>query len=387
MKILFVAMADQIHTVRWIRQLEGTDWECHLFPTEHGRRLNPELGNVTVHSLFPSPNPPADVRETAFLQWHFGAGRTFIDSRLARRGIDDAWRLARVIRRIKPDVVHSLGIHVGGFLAHEARDRLGTRLPRWLVSNQGLDIHYWGRFPEYAGRIRQVLATCDEYLCECRRDLALARECGFKGREWPILPQAGGLDLELMKTLRAKEPPSRRRLILVKGYQHFYGRALVALKAIELCAPALAGYRAVVFGASGTDVELAAREVSRRTGIPIELMPRSPHRRLLELQAQARVSLSLSITDGACTTFLEAIAAGAFPVQSNTGCSGEWVTPGEGALFVDPDDPHDAATALRRAVTDDALVDRAAALNWPAVVSGLDRDKIRSVVLDHYRAS
>jgi glycosyltransferase involved in cell wall biosynthesis len=387
MKILFVGQADSSHTVRWIRQLEGTGWDCHLFPAEHFRSINPELRNVTVHSLFQTRPLPPTVRESALIPWPLNVGRTFGEGLLRSAGIDDARRLARVIRRLKPDVVHSLCVHIGGFPTHEARELVGTPFPRWLVSNLGLDVYYFRHLEEYADRIRQVLSSCDEYLCECRRDVALAREFGFKGKTWPVLPQAGGLDLALMAELRACQPPSQRRLILVKGYQHFYGRALVALKAIELSATALAGYRVALFGVSGTDVEFTARMTAMRAGVPIEIVPRSPNRRILELQSQARICVSLSVADAACTTFLEAMAAGAFPVQSNTGCSAEWATHGEGALFVDPDDPHDVAAALRRAVTEDALVDRARELNWAVVVARLDQDKIRSIVLEHYGAS
>ncbi|MGH8131322.1 MAG: glycosyltransferase [Steroidobacteraceae bacterium] len=386
MKILFVGQADSSHTVRWIRQLEGTGWDCHLFPAEHFRNINPELRNVMVHSLFRTPSLPPTVRESAFIPWSANVGRTFTERLLVRAGVDDARRLARVIRRVKPDVVHSLCVHIGGFPTRAAREIVGTPFPRWLVSNLGLDVYYFRHFEEYAGRIRAVLSSCDEYLCECHRDVPLAREFGFKGKDWPVLPQAGGLDLARMTELRRRRAPSERRLILVKGYQHFYGRALVALKAVELCATDLAGYRVALFGVSGADVEFTARVVSTRTGVPIEIIPRSPHDRILELQSHARVCISLSVADAACTTFLEAMAAGAFPVQSNTGCSAEWAAHGEGALFVDPDDPHDVATALRRAVTDHALVDRAAEVNWGPVVAGLDQEKIRAVVLERYRA-
>jgi glycosyltransferase involved in cell wall biosynthesis len=386
MKILFVGQADSYHTVRWIQQLEGTGWECHLFPAEHFRSLNPALRNVTVHSLFRTRPLPPTVSESAFIPWSVNVGKTFAERVLVQAGIDDARRLARIIRRVKPDIVHSLCVHIGGFPTFAAREILGPPFPRWLVSNLGLDVYYFRHLEEYAGRIRQVLSSCDEYLCECRRDLSLASEFGFKGKSWPVLPQAGGLDLALMQDLRRRRRPSERRLILVKGYQHFYGRALVALKAIELCAQSLSGYRVALFGVSGTDVEFTARIVAQRTGLPIEIVPRSPHRRMLELQSEARVSLSLSVADAACTTFLEAMAAGAFPVQSNTGCSAEWADDGVGALFVDPDDPQAVAAALRRAVTEDALVDRAADLNWGPVAAGLDQDKIRTTVLEHYGA-
>ena len=33
MRILFVAMADSVHTARWISQIDDQGWDIHLYPS------------------------------------------------------------------------------------------------------------------------------------------------------------------------------------------------------------------------------------------------------------------------------------------------------------------------------------------------------------------
>ena len=40
-------------------------------------------------------------------------------------------------------------------------------------------------------------------------------------------------DIDQYQTLRQEGPVSQRRTIVIKGYQHWAGRALVALKAVD----------------------------------------------------------------------------------------------------------------------------------------------------------
>ena len=69
------------------------------------------------------------------------------------------------------------------------------------------------------------------------------------------------------------------------------------------------------------------------------------------------------MSDGISTSFLEAMVMGSFPVQSWTSCAGEWIVDGKSGILVPPDDPAPVAAALRRALTDDRLVDAAAERN------------------------
>jgi glycosyltransferase involved in cell wall biosynthesis len=289
-----------------------------------------------------------------------------------------------VIRRIKPEIIHSLEIQHAGYLTLDARNQLGGALPAWIVTNWGSDIYLFGRLAGHVEKIRAVLSACDYYSCECRRDVELARSFGFKGEVLPVLPNSGGYRLDRMRLLRQNGPTSARRLIVLKGYQGWSGRALVGLRAIELCADALKGYRIAVYLA-GPDVALAAELLAQSTGIPIEIVPECSHEAMLRLHGRARVSIGLSISDAISTSLLEAMVMGSFPVQSNTSCAGEWVQDGKTGFIVPPEDPGLIADAIRRAVTDDALVDQAAEVNAGLAAERLNYSMIQSRVVAMYR--
>jgi glycosyltransferase involved in cell wall biosynthesis len=330
-RILFVAMTHSIHTARWIRQLCGRGWELHLFPVERAR-LHPELPDVTVH----------DAPEG--------------------QEADAAGRLAATLRRLRPDVVHSLELLKAGHLVWEASARLGTARPPWIATNWGSEIALLGRLPQYAPALRDVLEGCDYYACECERDVALARAHGLRGEVLPVLPVAGGFDLVALMAAREPGPPSRRRLVLLKGYQGWAGRALVGLRGLERAADYLSGYRVVIHSADA-DVGLAAQLASQETGVPFDIAGERPHLEMLGLHGRARVSIGLSLSDGISTSLLEAMIMGSFPIQSRSSCAQEWMADGVNALFVHPNDPDEVAAAVRRALSDDALVDRADELN------------------------
>jgi glycosyltransferase involved in cell wall biosynthesis len=393
MRILFVAMANSIHTVRWISQLNGQGWDIHLFPVED-RGIHPDLRHLTVHdAMYGRPaglDPSVRVVDDywPFLKngWPLPRGKSRA-RRLLRRWVpswkDRAWRLAQTIRKLQPDIVHSLEFQHAGYLTLDAREHLGGRFPTWIATNWGSDIYLFGRLSEHVEKIRAVLSACDYYACECHRDVELARAFGFEGEVLPILPNTGGFDIERMRQFRQPGPTSARCLIVLKGYQGWAGRALVGLRAIELSADVLKGYRVAVYLA-GRDVRIAAQLVSQSTGILIELVPYSPHEDILRLHGQARISIGLSISDAVSTSLLETMAMGSFPIQSNTSCADEWIRDGETGLLVHPEDPEAIAAAIRRAVTDDALVDRAADINARVAAERLDQSVIQPQVIAMY---
>jgi glycosyltransferase involved in cell wall biosynthesis len=95
--------------------------------------------------------------------------------------------------------------------------------------------------------------------------------------------------------------------------------------------------------------------------------------------------MGLSMSDAISTSFLEAIVMGAFPIQSCTSCANEWVTSGETAFLVPPEDPQVIADALRRALVDDHLVDKAAEMNNKMLRERLDYKKVKDVVISTYQ--
>jgi glycosyltransferase involved in cell wall biosynthesis len=58
------------------------------------------------------------------------------------------------------------------------------------------------------------------------------------------------------------------------------------------------------------------------------------HNELLRIFRSARIYIGLSRSDGISTSFLEALTAGTYPIQSDTSCAQEWVTKGATASIV-----------------------------------------------------
>jgi len=385
LRILFVAMAQSIHTARWLNQLNGQRWDVHLFPSMDVSEVHPDLRNVTVYRTFYGRQRHRDKSVRLRGIPVISEDISFV----GRRALERKWpycrklQLKKIIQRLHPDIIHSMELQAAGYLTLEVKKRYQGRFPPWIVTNWGSDIYLFGRLPQHTDKIKEILTTCDYYSCECQRDVQLAKQMGLRGEVLPVLPNAGGYDLVRMAQFRQPGPASARRLILLKGYTGWAGRALVGLRAIALCADNLKGYSVRVYLAD-EDVKIAAELVSQTTGIPIEVIPYCPHEDMLRLFGRARVSIGLSISDAISTTLLEAMVMGSFPIQSCTSCADEWIVDGESGLIVPPEDPEPIAAAIRRAVSDDALVDRAAELNSKIAQERLDQAIIRPQVIAMY---
>jgi len=385
MRILFVAMSHSIHTARWISQLEGQGHEVHLFPSE-SNEINPALRHVKLHdglfgdylSLDPSVQVIDDV--VSFPKNFRRLVRGFL-RRLDLRWNDRAWRLSRVTRMIQPDIVHSMEIQHAGYLTLQAQKYIRGKFPKWIVTIWGSDIYLFGRLKKHIEPIKAVLSKCDLFVCECGRDISLARNLGYQGKVLQIAV-TGGYDINRIRQLRPAGLTSQRRVILVKGYQNFSGRALVALRALELCADVLNGYR-IAIHLSNDVISIAAELMSKSTGISVDLIPQCSLEEMLKWHGMARISIGLSISDGLSCSLLEAMLMGSYPIQSDTSCASEWIQ-GDSVSFVPPNDPHIVAAAIRRAIGDDALVDRSAIINIKLTEDRLDRSKMRADIVGLY---
>jgi glycosyltransferase involved in cell wall biosynthesis len=83
---------------------------------------------------------------------------------------------------------------------------------------------------------------------------------------------------------------------------------------------------------------------------------------------------------------LEAMTMGAFPIQSDTESTAEWLTNGENGLLVDYQNPEVIARAIQKAVTDDVLVENAARANAELIFNRLDLSIVQPRVIEMYQA-
>jgi glycosyltransferase involved in cell wall biosynthesis len=378
-------MSESIHTARWISLLSETGWDLHLFPSIDYGATHPDFHNITIHHSFYSNNQqkPLTVHIKGFpliFQPLARLGRILIKKFIPNYRKN---QLKKIIRKIKPDVIHSLEFQAAGYLVLEIKKELKTEFPLWIATNWGSDIYLFGRLKSHKEKITDILTLCDYYQCECNRDIELAKKMGLTGKILPIVPNTGGFDLKKVTQFRMEGLSSSRKTIILKGYQGWSGRALVGLRALELCADYLKGFTVVLYSVT-PEVKIAAELFSDSTKIPVIIMSHSSHEDILKIFGQARIYIGLGISDAISTSLLEAIVMGAFPIQSNTSCADEWIVDGKSGFIVPPEDPDLIASAIRKAISDDNLVDNAAQINEETAKRNLDFFLIREKVIELY---
>lgn len=406
-RILFVAMQNSPHTARWIEMIADQGWELHLFPLD-GNPINPNLCGVKVHIPRVSPPEPGELKQLPVPQSSNGRApptrvapfRASLEDIGGVRALEEtqiSWGmpdltasplhgprvLASLIRELKPDIVHSMEFQHAGYLALGAKEILGSRFPVWLATNWGSDIFYFSRFDDHREKIIQLLCKIDFYSCECHRDIALAQNLGYRGPVLTVLPNTGGFDMNHIARLRSPDPPSKRKRVIVKGYQHFAGRAMTSLAVLESVADRLRDYEIILYSISAEPLT-RAQELIDRGILNIKSVGWATHDEMLTFFGSSRLYLGVSISDAISTSVLEAMAMGAFPIQTNTSCCDEWFADGIGGFIVSPDDPGQIRERVLAALDNDALVDRAAEQNAETVARRLDRELLAPRVARFY---
>ncbi len=226
------------------------------------------------------------------------------------------------------------------------RSTAGSR-PRPLFavdSSWGSDLFYYGRLAGHEPRVRAVLAACDSYIADCERDIGLAHELGFETEVLGVTVASAGFDLESMRRLRQSGPVSARTAIAVKG---LHTDAWVARGVSSRCRRSISAPTSLQASRS-TSIPRARTFATRRStsrGSPasdVRVMAPSvevPYTRVISLMGRARVAIAVNISDGTPTTLLQAMIMGAFPIQSDTVSTREWIVDGRNACSSTLEDP------------------------------------------------
>jgi glycosyltransferase involved in cell wall biosynthesis len=254
-----------------------------------------------------------------------------------------ARRLAEVIQRVKPDIVHALRVPYEGMLAAEAIRQLGGDIPL-LVSIWGNDFTLHAPSTPLMGHYtRRTMQTAAALHADCQRDIRLAQLWDFDpDKPTIVLPGNGGLDFSLFHPPAC--PASKPLVINPRGFRA-YVRNDTFFKAVPLVLGRKPEAHFVCPDMAG---EAEAKKWLAQLGIEnsVRLLPKLNRPALADLFRTAQVVVSPSTHDGTPNSLIEAMACGCFPIAGDLDSIREWITPGINGLLVNPDDP----SALARAI-------------------------------------
>ena len=388
-KILFIGLSESTHTHSWIDLLNQSEFNLRLFalpsgmpPADWGIRTyvtqltNRKLNPKTMVSLFSSR-----------WIWRFMKHHAAKSIWGGTQELVDRW-LVRIIRQWQPDIIHVLGLDPAGFFFFRVRQRfhLGG-LGRWILQLRGgSDLTLNRLNPKISPHLGEVLRHCDQLLSDNEQNFRYALEMGMKKERITSLgavPGTGGVPVSLLEESWRGNPSMRRLIVWPKAYDSPWSKALPVFEAIRMVWDQIQPCRIHMF-AMTPETEMwfwALPEVIRNH---CEIEERMPRDKVLEQMVRARVMLAPSLVDGTPNSMFEAMAAGAFPILSPLESITALVKNEQNVLLARNLYPEEIAHALFRAMTDDALVDRAAKRNLELVGKIADRAKIRPRVVEFY---
>ena len=339
--VVLVCMVDSIHVARWIAQFDPTEVKFILFPSGPNRRVHPKIVELIEQGK------QFDSQTTLVPFWGRLSLLLWGLDRLAHDRIR-AKLLGTTLKRVEPDYVHALELQNAGYLTARSLSDSGITTP-FIATNYGSDIFWFARFNKHKGRIQAVLNRAQRYSAECSRDVQLAKELGFQGLNLPVFPNSGGLDVAdfAVEVLEAKE----RKKIAIKGYQGWAGRAEAVVDALLQNPQLLREFELNFYSVNLRLVpKLLWLRWRHRLIIKIFTKGSLSHADLMGLFSQSRIYIGASITDGISTSFLEATAMGAFPIQTGTACVREWSVDGFCGEVLDGLSPDSILQAIQRAL-------------------------------------
>ncbi len=377
--IIIVGMADSIHVARWVQNMRELEVRVILMSSSPHRRVHPILKNLLS-------NDPGQRLRISIPSWSKNFSLLLAVADLVAGDRIRGLLLARLISRVKPDLVHLLEIQHAGYIYNRGIAFMGNNPPLLAVSNYGSDIYWFGRFESHRKELGRLLSKTDIYTCECQRDVKLAIEQGFSGQTYQVIPNTGGIDVSIIYSDAALESTSSRSLVLIKGYHGRFGRALVALRAVWKIRDSLAGFKVITFSSNLTTI--AAAKFLRIFGrIDITALRKGAlqHSEMLHLFSNARIYLGLSKSDGISTSMLEAMALGAFPIQTDTSCASEWIASSSGGFIVNYLNEEVVRDSLEEALENDLLVDTAQNSNRDKILKSYTTEHMETQVTALYQ--
>ena len=375
MKILFISMPS-IHFVRWIESLENLDADLYWFDILDRGRIDTKL---KIHQFVDWKKRKNNIKGVDFIRKNLPKLHSKVQSFYQ---VTIAEELERIINEVKPDVIHSFEMQSCSYPIVNVMKKHHDL--KWIYSCWGSDLYYYGNISSHKKRIVNALVRIDYLHADNQRDAILAKDLGFNGKFVGVIPGGGGYDIEAYNT--HKEPIDKRKVILVKGYEHRFGRAIAVVKALMLLNKELNDYEIVIFGAHKEVYDFV-----KKKNLPFKVLGTQElnHEALVLLMGKALIYIGNSTSDGLPNTLLEAVVMGAFPIQSNPGnVTAEVVEHGKNGFLIDnPEDFHGIAKLIKIAVEDKELLMKASQYNSDLALKKYNYKDIQHKIINVYQNS
>jgi glycosyltransferase involved in cell wall biosynthesis len=265
------------------------------------------------------------------------------------------------IESIKPDIIHCFEMKLSGLPILSVMEQ--NTIP-FIYSSWGSDVFYFEQLGVSKQDLNRFYKRANYLITDCKRDFKIATKYGFKNEFLGVFPGNGGLEIDESKI----KPVSERDTILIKGYDDGVGKASVVLEALESLSKSLFDKKTIVVYSADNTIKNQIEVSKKLSDLSITIHSRYvfiENEVLLSLMGQSCIHIANSISDGMPNALLEAMAMGAFPIQSNPGRVTEEVIQDNknGFLISAPLNAKEIALRIENALKDEVLREKAQNFN------------------------
>lgn len=308
-----------------------------------------------------SPSPPRRVPT-----YDVGLGGTYVPDGTKWKYPLSMLRARALVRRLKPDIVHTHYATSGGLAGLVCGFRPTVVTAHGTDLNHGMESRIWRTLLKAVFAQAERVNTVSPDLTRLAMSLGVPRH--------KVVELTLGVDTEAFRAdgrtaPRAGEP---LRLVSTRRLEPVFDHPTI-VEALALLKAAGVAFKMTFAGDGSLRGALEALAARRGLGGDASFLGAVGAGRMPEVLRAHDVFLSASLSDGTSLSLLEAMAAGLFPVVSRIRANEAWVDDGVGGFLHRAGDPSDLAERLLELKRRPALAASAAALNRERVVAHGDR--------------
>lgn len=391
MKVLFIAEVASVHSAKWIQAATENGVEAAVFYPTYAPTGISHAFQFFKGAFYTPTNLKAPEGTKQFpLSNSDDFYAEYSPNNLYPEKYSDY--LLSVIRQMRPDLIHVLGICVNmnnqTRCLNAARKKSVHPLPPVIYSSWGTDLDYFfPHYPEEQKSVKYFLKKTSYYISECQRDLRLSCKIGFHGKFKGFLPANGGFDTE---TFTHPKENQERPLILIKGRDQTdgdpIGRAMTILESLALCADTVRPFKIQILQAhKAENIPRKALEISNQHNLSIEVLPYVEDKELYAKLAQSYLYISMTINDGLPISLVESMALGVFPIFSDLESLRDYIEHEKNGYLTPSDQPQILANFITKAIQNPDFVRRARQFNYNLVDEKLSKKSVAPKIKKIYQ--
>ncbi|OEK08849.1 glycosyl transferase family 1 [Flavivirga aquatica] len=376
MKILMVAIPNH-HFFQWVNQLEDSGFEVFWFDVTDG---GPKSNKIPWVTQIKGWKLKYNFIFRQRIKKQFPKLYNYIQ-KYNENNVLSAFEKA--YNNIQPDIVHAFEMQLSGLPVLPIMQKNKTPL---IYSSWGSDLFYFKELGLTKTQVNTFFKRTNYLITDCKRDFKIAKNNGFKAKYLGVFPGNGGLKIDMSKIKKFNQ----RHTILIKGYDDGVGKASIVLKALELVSKEILKKKTIVIYSADDSIKKLIEASKVLSSLNIIVHSRYKfikNRDLLALMGESCIHIANSLSDGMPNALLEAMAMGAFPIQSNPGkVTEEVITANKNGLLIEnPLDANALVMLIEKAIEDVTLRQEAQDFNVNFIKAHYNRSTLKPEIIKLYQ--